>query len=74
MIAERFPGLLQLSENERLQLANELYESVFQFGPGVGDDEIQARLDESFRQYEADPNSGVNWESLKARILGGRNA
>lgn len=69
MIAERFPSLLQLSDDERLQLANELYESVFQFGPGVSDEEIKARLDESARQYEGDPDSAVSWEVLKARLM-----
>jgi len=69
MITDRFPGLLDLPVDERLRLAEELYESVFHFGPALTDEEIEVKLKESLADYRAHPENVCTWEELKARLL-----
>jgi putative addiction module component (TIGR02574 family) len=73
MIAERFPELLRLSSGEKLQLAEELYSTVFAGKARLTDEEIYAELNQSLTEYHADPNSGSTWEEVKARILARRS-
>ncbi|MEA3208930.1 MAG: hypothetical protein QOE70_1987 [Chthoniobacter sp.] len=74
MIAERFPELLSLTKGEQLQLAEELYSTVFAGKPRLTDEEIYAELNQGMAEYHADPNSVSSWEEVKARILGRKNA
>ena len=74
MIAERFPELLALSSGERLQLAEELYSTVFAGKPRLSDEEIYAELNRSMAEYRADPDSASTWDEVKARILARESA
>jgi putative addiction module component (TIGR02574 family) len=74
MILERFPGLLALSENEKLQLAEELYGRALQVLPHLSEDEIHAVLEESVEEFHRDPETGCGWEQVKARVLARRRA
>ena len=74
MVLERFPELLALRENEKLQLAEELYGRALQVLPHLSEDEIHAELEESVEEYQHDPNSGSGWEQVKARVLARRRA
>ena len=74
MIAERFPDLLQLPVKERLLLAEELYDTVFQFGQPIADDQVFKELQESWEGYLKNPDAAVKWDDLKARLLASRNA
>lgn len=74
MILERFPELLALPENEKLQLAEELYGDAFQVLPHLTDDEIHAELDASVGEYRRDPDAAAGSAPVKARVLPRRRA
>ena len=74
MIAERFPELLNLSSGEQLQLAEELYSTVFAGKARLTDEEIYAELNQSMDEFRADANSASSWDEVKARILARKRA
>ena len=68
MISERYPDLLALPDEDKLQLAGELWNDVI--GDAADDDPalvalIQARLVE----YQAHPERVSPWADVKARLL-----
>ena len=68
MIAERFPGLLDLPDDAKLQLAGELFADV------IGDDEennpaLVALIDARLAEYRDHPERVSTWEAVKARLL-----
>ena len=74
MIADKIPGLKNLTAEEKLTLAHELWEEIERhpevFFP-VREDHVrilQARLEE----YERNPENTISWEEVKKRVLGPR--
>jgi putative addiction module component (TIGR02574 family) len=68
MIAERFPGLLDLSDDAKLQLAGELFTDV------IGDEveehpELVALIESRLVEYRQQPERVSTWEAVKARLL-----
>ena len=67
MIIERFPELLKLSEDERIQLSEELSETVFLDEP-VTDPLIIAELERQMEEYRRDSSLGRPWSGVRDRL------
>jgi putative addiction module component (TIGR02574 family) len=63
-------GLDQLSIDERRALAEELWASIAAEtgGPGLTDEQ-KRELDRRIAEDEADPDSAIPWEQVKAEML-----
>ena len=63
--------LLQLSPDERMQAAEELWESVANEpdGPFELSPEQLEELDRRMEEHECDPSSAIPWEVVRARLL-----
>jgi putative addiction module component (TIGR02574 family) len=62
----------ELSIAERLQLVEDLWDSIAQDANAESlpvTDQEKALLDERLTDLERDPDAGSNWEEVKARIL-----
>ena len=69
MILERFPEIMQLSQEERRQLNSELSELVLD--ELEADPNFIAELDRRMEEYRRDPSTGRTWEQVKAGIAAG---
>lgn len=62
----------QLSIAERLQLVEDIWDSIAQDADADRlplTDEQKALLDKRLAEFEADPNSGTPWPEVRARLL-----
>jgi putative addiction module component (TIGR02574 family) len=57
-----------LSVEDRLRLADEIYESVEADGPELSE-ELKRELDRRIAAADANPEAGVPWEVVKARLM-----
>ncbi len=65
--------VLNLPPEERLRLVESIWDSIAQFPEALELTEAQKlELDRRLESYEADPNAGVPWTELKARLLANR--
>jgi putative addiction module component (TIGR02574 family) len=65
--------VLNLSVAERIQLVEDIWDSLAALPESVGLTEIQrAELDRRLEDYHKNPDEGSPWETVKARILGQR--
>lgn len=63
--------LLHLSVAERIQLAEDLWDSVAAHPEHVATtDEQRAELDQRLAELDENPEAGEPWDVVKARILG----
>jgi putative addiction module component (TIGR02574 family) len=70
--ASDFDRLRRLSVPERLQLVEDLWDSIAQDAPDEAlpvTDELAAELDRRLAEHEADPASALPWEAVRERIL-----
>jgi len=71
MIADKVPGIQTLSPQEKLLLANELWDQV---EADQSDQPAHAAiielLDQRFADFQRDPSTAVRWEDFKSRIDG----
>lgn len=69
MIAEKIPEILQLSDEDKLLLASELWEAVANNPDNIPISEEHVRLiDERYRAYLENPEDVVAWEEIKRRL------
>jgi len=63
--------LLKLSTEERMQAAEELWESVANEpdGPFALSDEQMRELERRIDEHERDPSTATSWEVVRARLL-----
>ncbi|HEX7243723.1 MAG TPA: addiction module protein [Longimicrobiaceae bacterium] len=62
--------LFRLPLDERLQLLEDLWDSIARDAEGLPLTEAQRReLDRRWALYEADPGRGLSWDEAKAEIL-----
>ena len=75
MIQERFPGIAELTREEKVILSQELlletdgadlHDEFKEFPVWPWQMEI---LEERIREADANPDAGVPWEEVKARLL-----
>ena len=69
MIADQFPGLLQRSDGEKLQLAGELWRDVIGDDIPSDDPTLASLLESRLAEYEAHPERVSTWDQVKARLL-----
>ena len=67
MILERFPELLKLSDDERVQLYSELGDTLFIDEP-VTDPLIIAELDRRMEEYRRDPSTAKPWAEVREQL------
>ena len=61
--------LLKLSPSERIQLAEDLWDSVAEIPESIELSAAQREeLDRRLEAYHADPDAGSPWESIKASL------
>lgn len=72
MIAEQYPGLLDRPDEEKLQLAGELWHAVIGHDAGGDDPTLTALMEKRLSEYQAHPGQVSNWEEVKARLLAPR--
>jgi len=67
--------LLKLPSHERADLAMALWESLDEVDREAAVDltpEMAAELDRRFADHLADPSSGIPWEEVRKKFVGGR--
>ena len=65
-------GLDKLTADERLELIDELWDSLDAGGPPLTDAQ-RADLGRRLAEYQADPTAGSSWETVEARLSGPRS-
>ncbi|WP_395746382.1 addiction module protein [Prosthecobacter sp.] len=71
MIAERFPGLAQLPDEDKMTLMAELWKDVMDDTP---DDNpaLAEFVEQRWQEYQQHPDRVSAWSDVKARILASR--
>ena len=71
MIAERFPGLAQLPDEDKMTLMAELWKDVMDDAP---DDNpaLADFVEQRWQEYQQHPEQVSPWSDVKARILASR--
>ena len=68
MIADKIPEIANLSDEDKLLLANELWQAVAQNPNNIPVSEEHVRLiEERYRAYLEEPDNVVTWEQVKQR-------
>ena len=74
MIKEKIPELEKLTDPEKLQLINELWDSLASGKDSLPMPEAHKRiLDERWREHVERPEEGSSWEEVKSKILGNKD-
>ena len=62
--------ILQLSIAERIQLAEDIWDSVAAFPEAIPlTDAQKEELDRRFQAYTQNPSEGISWDELKDKLL-----
>ncbi len=69
MIAEQYPGLLDRTDEEKLQLAGELWNDVIGDAAEADDPGIISLMESRLAEYRAHPERVSSWEDVRARLL-----
>lgn len=70
MILETIPEIQKLTNQEKLQLANELWEELENQADSVIDPAIIELLESRMAEYRRNPSSARSYEEVKKDILG----
>ena len=71
MSANRFSEILKLSVAERIQLVEDIWDSIAAEPDEVQlSDELREELDRRLADQAANPGVGRSWSEVKARLLG----
>ena len=63
--------ILQLSVAERIQLVEDIWDSIATVPDAVSlTEEQQAELERRLETYQANPNEGISWNDLKTKLRG----
>ncbi len=69
-----FEALRRLSISERLQLVEDLWDTIAQDAPDAAlpvSPELAEELDRRLAEHEADPGAAVSWEAVRSELSGG---
>lgn len=62
--------ILQLSVAERIQMVEDIWDSISQFPESLPISEAEkVLLDKRLENYQKDKNNGIEWETLKKNLL-----
>ena len=65
----QFSDILQLSVAERIQLVEDIWDSIATVPDAVSlTEEQQAELDRRLEAYQANPSEGISWNDLKTKL------
>ena len=67
--AELWSELMKLTADERIELAEDLWDSIAQHELPPLTDEEKKELDRRYAEHLRDPSSASRWEDVKARLL-----
>jgi putative addiction module component (TIGR02574 family) len=68
-MSTQLSDILQLTIAERIQLAEDIWDSVAAFPESVPLTEAQKEeLDRRLQAYSRDPNEGISWDELKENL------
>lgn len=67
--AELWSELMKLTADERLELVEDLWDSIAQHEMPPLTDEQKEEFDRRYAEHLRDPSSGSKWEDVKARLL-----
>lgn len=69
-MSTQLSDILQLSVAERIQLAEDIWDSIAAFPEAVDLTEVQRQeLDRGLQSYSQNPKEGKSWQSLKANLI-----
>lgn len=69
MITPQFSDLLKLSPAERIQLAQDLWDSILDEPEAVPlTEEQHQELDRRLAEHERDPSTAIPWEVVRSRL------
>lgn len=69
MIAERLPGISELSPQEKWLLASELWDAVAEIPGALPAGEAQKPLiRQRWQEYLSNPEDGSTWEEIKRKL------
>ncbi len=72
MITQELSKILQLSVAQRLQVLEEIWNSILEAREPLPLTEQQKQeLDKRLEAYSRDPRAGASWHEVKTRILSG---
>lgn len=65
--------ILELPVPERLRIVEAIWDSIAAVPEAVPvSDDLKAELDRRLAEFEADPEAGIPWGEVRARIVQGR--
>lgn len=67
--AELWSELMKLTPAERIELVQDLWDSIEEHELPPLSDEEKEELDRRFAEHLRDPGSALKWEDVKARLL-----
>ena len=74
MILESFPSARLLSDEQKRQLAEELWDEVLPRGPlTANDDALLCLLETRYADFQARPGSASPWEEVRQRLNAARS-
>ena len=63
--------ILQLSVAERIQLVEDIWDSIATVPDAISlTEEQQVELERRLEAYQANPNEGISWNDLKTKLRG----
>ncbi len=71
MIVERFPGLAQLPDEDKMTLMAELWKDVMD-DTSVDDPALAEFVEQRWQEYRQHPERVSPWSEVKARIVASR--
>ena len=70
MMDTQFSEILQLSVAERIQLVEDIWDSIAVVPESVMlTEEQEAEINRRVEEYRANPNEGILWNDLKSNLL-----
>jgi putative addiction module component (TIGR02574 family) len=66
--AELWSGLMKLTPAERIDLVQDLWDSIAQNDMPPLSDEEKEELGRRLEEHRRDPSTAITWEDLKARV------
>lgn len=67
--AELWSELMKLTTDERLELVQDLWDSIGSDSHPPLSDEDKNELERRYADHLRDPNSALKWEDVKARLM-----